>query len=178
MDVETSLEMIPTAALSDAQTGLTTMAPGIPSRVPGAKPGGPAFTVLCLAGSIPTVHHALLAARPGDMLVVDGQGDPSSALFGELVARDAGAAGPAGVVVDGAVRDVRGLRDLGFPTFARSVTPRVGTNRRPGKIGLQMVCAGGVVKPGDWIVGDDDGVGVVPKRQLPHLVETGLEIEE
>lgn len=178
MDPRPSLETIPTAALSDAQTGLTTLHPAISSRVPGAKLVGPAFTVLCLTGSIITVHRALLAARPGDVLVIDGQGDPSSALFGELMARDAKAAGLAGVVVDGAVRDVRGLCELGFPAFARWVTPRVGTNRRLGPIDVEIACGGVVVKPGDWIVGDDDGVVVVPKPHLLPLVEAGLTIEE
>lgn len=168
---------IPTAALSDAQTGLTTMHPAIANRTPSLKLIGPAFTVQCLVGSIITVHKALLEARPGDVLVVDGLGDHSGALFGELMARDAQFNQLAGIVVEGAVRDVAGLHTLGFPTFSRWVTPRVGTNRRLGQVGVQVSCGGVPVRPGDWIIGDDDGVVVVPQADVERIAKAGLEIE-
>lgn len=172
------LEAIPTAALSDAQTGLTTMHPAIRNRTPGLKLVGPAVTVRCLVGSIITVHQALATAEPGSVLVVDGLGDHVSALFGELMGRDARAAGLAGIVVDGAIRDVVGLRDLAFPTFSRWVTPRVGTNRRLGQVNVSISCGDVPVQPGDWIVGDDDGVVVVPQGDLETVVSAGLAIEE
>jgi 4-hydroxy-4-methyl-2-oxoglutarate aldolase len=170
--------MIPTAALSDAQTGLTTMHPAIENRTPGLKLVGPAVTVQCLVGSIITVHQALAGAAPGGVLVVDGLGDHVSALFGELMGRDARAAGLAGIVVDGAIRDVAGVRQLEFPTFSRWVTPRVGTNRRLGKINVPISCGGIAVQPGDWIVGDDDGVVVVPQADLEAITQAGLAIED
>lgn len=169
---------IPTAALSDAQTGLTTMHPAIANRTPSVKLIGPAFTVQCLVGSIITVHKALAEAQPGDVLVVDGLGDHTSALFGELMARDAQFNQLAGIVVDGAVRDVAGLHMLGFPTFSRWVTPRVGTNRRLGQVGGQITCGGVAVRPGDWIVGDDDGVVVVPQADAERIAKAGMAIEE
>ena len=178
MDIREALLTIPTAALSDAQTGMTTMDAGIKTRVPGVKLVGPAFTVRCLTGSIITVHKALAEAQPGDVLVVDGLGDATEALFGELMGRDAKAAGLAGVVIDGPVRDVVGLRELGLPSFSRHVTPRVGSNRRLGTVGARVSCGGITVEPGDWIVGDDDGVVVVPKADADRLVEAGLAIEE
>lgn len=169
---------IPTAALSDAQSGLTTMHPAIRNRTPGLTLMGPAFTVQCLVGSIITVHRALLEAQPGDVLVVDGLGDHSSALFGELMARDAAFNRLAGIVVDGAVRDVVGLQTLGFPSFSRWVTPRVGTNRRLGTVGGQISCGGVTVRPGDWLIGDDDGVVVVPQEETERIIQAGLAIEE
>jgi 4-hydroxy-4-methyl-2-oxoglutarate aldolase len=169
---------IPTAALSDAQTGLTTMHPAIVSRTPSLKLIGPAFTVQCLVGSIITVHKALAEAKPGDVLVVDGLGDHTSALFGELMARDAQFNELAGIVIDGAVRDVAGLHALGFPTFSRWVTPRVGTNRRLGQVGGRITCGGVPVQPGDWIVGDEDGVVVVPQEDADRIAKAGLAIEE
>jgi RraA family protein len=178
MDLRETLATIPTAALSDAQTGLTTLDAAIETRVPGAKLVGPAVTVNCLIGSIITVHQAMYSAAPGSILVVDGQGDQSSALFGELMARDAMRAGIAGVVVDGAVRDVAGLRELGLPIFSRWVTPRVGTNRRLGKVGVEIACGGVVVRQGDWIVGDDDGVVVVPQEVVTQIAQAGVAIED
>jgi regulator of RNase E activity RraA len=76
------------------------------------------------------------------------------------------------------VRDVLGLRALGLPVFARWVTPAVGTNRRLGTVGGRIACGGVVVDAGDWIVGDDDGVVVVPRERAAELVEAGLAIEE
>jgi len=178
MDIREALMMIPTAALSDAQTGMTTMDAGIKTRVPGVKLVGPAYTVRCLTGSIITVHKALAEAQPGDVLVVNGLGDATEALFGELMGRDAKAAGLAGVVIDGPVRDVVGLRELGLPTFSRHVTPRVGTNRRLGAVGISISCGGITVEPGDWIVGDDDGVVVVAKADAERLVDAGNAVEE
>jgi regulator of RNase E activity RraA len=178
MDIRAALLTIPTAALSDAQTGMTTMDAGIKTRVPGLKLVGPALTVRCLTGSIITVHKALAEAQPGDVLVVDGLGDATEALFGELMGRDAKAAGLAGVVIDGPIRDVTGLGELGLPAFSRHVTPRVGSNRRLGTVGARISCGGITVEPGDWIVGDDDGVVVVPREHAERLVAAGLAIED
>jgi len=175
---ENRIATIPTAALSDAQTGLTTMHPAIRNRTPGLKLAGPAVTVQCLVGSIITVHQALASAEPGSVLVVDGLGDHVSALFGELMGRDARAANLAGIVVDGAIRDVAGLGELAFPTFSRWVTPRVGTNRRLGRINMPISCGGIPVSPGDWIVGDDDGVVVIPQAEIDAVTDAGLAIED
>jgi 4-hydroxy-4-methyl-2-oxoglutarate aldolase len=172
------LHDIPTAALSDAQTGLTTMHPAIRNRTPGLKLVGPAVTVRCLVGSIITVHQALAMAEPGSVLVIDGLGDHVSALFGELMGRDARAAGLAGIVVDGAIRDVAGLGELAFPTFSRWVTPRVGTNRRLGQVNIPVSCGAVPVSPGDWIVGDDDGVVVIPAQDLERVIAAGQAIED
>jgi 4-hydroxy-4-methyl-2-oxoglutarate aldolase len=139
---------------------------------------GPAVTVRCLVGSIITVHQALAGAEPGSVLVVDGLGDHVSAFFGELMGRDARAAGLAGIVVDGAIRDVAGLGELGFPTFSRWVTPRVGTNRRLGQVNVPISCGGIPVNPGDWIVGDDDGVVVIPAADLEGIIADGQAIED
>src|SRR5688500_20397939 len=113
MDIRAALLTIPTAALSDAQTGMTTMDAGIKTRVPGVKLVGPAFTVRCLTGSIITVHKALAEAQPGDVLVVDGLGDATEAVFGELMGRGAKAAGLAGAGIDGRGRGIAGLRGPG-----------------------------------------------------------------
>jgi len=127
---------------------------------------GPAFTVQAYPGSILTVHKALTEARAGDILVVAGEGAvDAGALLGEIMARECVRRGFAGAVIDGAVRDSAGILDLGFPVYSAGITPRVGTNRRLGHTGVEIVCAGQLVKPGDLIVADADGVVVVPQNQ-------------
>jgi 4-hydroxy-4-methyl-2-oxoglutarate aldolase len=142
----------------------------IKSRVPGAIAAGPAFTVLCYPGSIITVHKALAEATAGDMLVVAGDGDEKGALLGELMSIACKTIGLAGAVIDGPVRDAAAMREIGFPVWARSVTPRVGTNRRVGQTNVPVACADVVVSPGDWVFADDDGVVVVPLANVETVL--------
>lgn len=158
------------AWVSDAQVMINTMAADIKPIWPGAQVVGPAFTARCYPGSIITVHKALLESPAGSVIVVDGSGDCTGALFGELMATEAKARGIAGVVIDGAVRDADGVGGLQFPMFARAVTPRVGSNRRVGATQEDIVCGGVVVHPGDIIVGGRDGVVVVPRPRLQDVM--------
>jgi 4-hydroxy-4-methyl-2-oxoglutarate aldolase len=166
------LERLEAAKVADAQQGLGIMDPGIRSIVPGIKAAGTAFTVKCYPGSIITVHRALVRAKPGDILVVDGEGDGrAGALMGELMAREAIDRGLRGVICDGALRDAAGLRDLAFPSFARWVTPRVGVNRRLGLTEVDVTVGGVVVRMGDYILADDDGVAVIPREQIDTIID-------
>lgn len=172
------LRELDTAGTSDAQKGMGVLEPSIRTVTPGLKLAGPAFTVKCYPGSIITVHKALTEARPGDVLVIDGEGDGrAGALIGELMAREARDRGLAGVVVDGPVRDASGIRALAFPTFARQVTPRVGVNRRLGFTQIDITVGSVVVHPGDWVLGDDDGVAIIPSSDLLSIVEAVEAIE-
>jgi 4-hydroxy-4-methyl-2-oxoglutarate aldolase len=164
------LRKLRTAWVSDAQGSMGVLHEAIKSRVPGAIAAGPAFTVACYPGSIITVHKALAEARAGDVLVVAGEADGRGALMGELMASACNVLGLAGAVIDGAVRDASGLREEGFPVYARSVTPRVGTNRRVGSTQVPVSCGGVVVHPGDWVLADDDGVVVVPAGDVEAVV--------
>ena len=175
------LRRMDTARVADAQGGFGILDPAIHTMVPGAKLAGPAFTVKCYPGSIITVHKALTEAKPGDVLVVDGEGDArAGALIGELMSRECIERGFAGVVIDGPVRDLNGMRDLGFPAFASSVSPRVGVNRRLGQTGIPVTVGGVIVNPGDYILGDDDGVAVIPAAKLAAILEAveGIERKE
>ena len=166
------LERLEAAKIADAQAGFGIMDPGIHSIVPGVKAAGTAFTVKCYPGSIITVHRALVRAKPGDVLVVDGEADGrAGALMGELMAREAIDRGLRGIVCDGALRDAAGLRELGFPSFARYVTPRVGVNRRLGLTEVDVTVGGVVVRMGDYILADDDGVAVIPREQIAEIIE-------
>ena len=169
-DIAERFRKLVTPWISDAQGSFGVMHADIKSRVPGAVQAGPAFTVLCYPGSIITVHKALAETKPGDMLVVAGDGDDKGALLGELMATACKAIGLAGAVIDGPVRDAAGIRELGFPVWARSVTPRVGTNRRVGQTQVPVACGDIVVHPGDWIFADDDGVVVVPAANVEKVL--------
>jgi RraA family protein len=169
-DLERKFGAATSANVSDVLGSLGVMHPGIKPAVPGFRMVGRAFTVKAYPGSIITVHKALVEASAGDLLVVDGEGDVGSgALLGEIMALECQTKGFAGIVIDGAVRDVDGLRELGFPVFARGVTPRVGTNLRMGQIQVPVSCGGIVVHPGDIILGDDNGVVAVPQDKEDGL---------
>lgn len=173
------LGRLDTAGAADAQQGFGVLDPSIRTVTPGLRVAGPAFTVKCYPGSIITVHKALLEARPGSVLVVDGEADGrAGALFGELMAREAKDRGFAGIVVDGAVRDGNGLRSLGFPTFASHISPRVGVNRRLGVTNVPVSVGSVVVNPGDYILADDDGVIAIPRLNLESVVEAVEAIEK
>ncbi len=164
------LKGVSPAWISDAQGSVGVVAPEINPVWPGARAVGPAYTARCYANSIITVHKALLEAPPGSVIVVDGGGEATGALFGELMATEAKSRGLAGVVIDGAVRDVDGLAELRFPVFARTVTPRVGSNRRVGTTQVAVACGGVVVHPGDIVAGGGDGVAVIARDHLSDVV--------
>jgi 4-hydroxy-4-methyl-2-oxoglutarate aldolase len=164
---------LPTAALSDGLRGQHTLDPAIQCMTPGVGLAGPAYTVLAEAGSIITVHKALLEAPAGSVIVVGGETSRIlyGALMGKLMGLQAKLLGIAGMVIDGAIRDVSDLREMGFPVFARAATPRVGTNRTVGQTQVPTPCGGIIVYPGDFVRGDDDGVMVVPANRLDQAVE-------
>lgn len=171
-DILERFRNLPSATLSDSLRGMHTLNVSIRSVTPGLELAGPAFTVLAEAGSIITVHKALLEAPAGTVLVVGGETsrDLDGALFGKLMATQAGRQGILGLIVDGPVRDVADLSELGFPVFARCTTPRVGMNRTVGQTQVPTPCGGIIVNPGDYVRGDDDGVTVVPETLLEQVV--------
>jgi 4-hydroxy-4-methyl-2-oxoglutarate aldolase len=124
---------------------------------------GPAFTVNCPAGDNLWIHRAVYAAQPGDVLVVQTRGEREAGYWGEILSEAAIARGLAGLVIDGGVRDVTRLAELGFPVFAANVCLR-GTLKEPasdGRLGEPVVIGTTLVRPGDAVVGDRDGVVVV-----------------
>jgi regulator of RNase E activity RraA len=143
---------------------------GIASMTPGATLAGPAFTVEVRPGDNLMLHAAIALAKPGDVLVVDGKGDTACALIGGLMVSTCKALRLGGVVIDGAVRDLIELRELGFPVFARATNPNGPSKLVPGRINWP-ICAGGVaVSPGDMVIADDDGVVVVERERAAALL--------
>jgi 4-hydroxy-4-methyl-2-oxoglutarate aldolase len=116
------------------------------------------------------IHKAVTLARPGDVLVINAGGFKDYAVFGDLLGLSCKVHGLAGVVIDGATRDAEGLQAIGFPVFARAVLPAGPFKASPGAINLAVSCAGMVVRPGDIIVGDADGVMVVPQEHAAGIL--------
>lgn len=161
-----------TPAVSDLMNRLYTMAPTIRNLTDdhlGVL--GPACTVKVYPGDNLMVHKALDVAQPGDVVVVDTSGSTMTAVLGDLISTKARHRGIAGFVIDGLVRDLGGIRQLGdFPVFARGVTPIGPLHRGPGEINCAIAAGGVVVHPGDVIVGDLNGVVVVPHQIADELL--------
>lgn len=161
---------MPAANISDAMANLNTMDSGIQALVPGATFCGPACTVVTRSGDFLAILQGLNAARRGDVLVISNQGAPDLALWGEITTTEAQLKGVVGLVVDGFVRDIAGIRKLAFPVFARGTIPRVTGRHSLGEVNVPVSCGGVVVNPGDIVVGDADGVVVVPQGKAKEIL--------
>jgi regulator of RNase E activity RraA len=161
--------------VADAMGRFGFMDPGMQSRS-GFALCGLAVTVQCRPADNLMVHKALQVATPGDIVVVSTCGNTTSAVFGELMCTTAAAAKLGGIVVDGAIRDVDGIARLGMPAFSRTVCPGSCDKDGPGEINVPISCGGAVVSPGDIIVGDADGIAVVPRAMAAEIVELVLQL--
>jgi 4-hydroxy-4-methyl-2-oxoglutarate aldolase len=155
--------------LADAMGRFNFMDSGIRSRSKLALYGR-AVTVLCRPADNLMVHKALQLAEPGEIVVVSTCGNTTSAVFGELMCHAAAAKKLGGIIVDGAIRDVEGITALGFPAYSRAVCPGGCDKDGPGEINVPISCGNAVVMPGDIIVGDDDGVAVVPAAHAEEVL--------
>lgn len=137
---------------------------------PRMKVAGPAFTVEVRPGDNLMIHAAMALAKPGDVLVIDGKGDQTSALMGTIMMTACRQLGLAGVVVDGAVRDSLEIDEMDYPVFSVGTNPNGPTKNNGGRIGQPVSVGGVTVSPGDFIIGDGDGVVVVEREVLPGLL--------
>ncbi|MDR3562404.1 MAG: 4-carboxy-4-hydroxy-2-oxoadipate aldolase/oxaloacetate decarboxylase [Negativicutes bacterium] len=132
---------------------------------------GTAFTVKARVGDNLMLHAAIDMAQPGEVIIVDDQGDSANSLIGENMMLWAERRGIAGMVIDGAVRDVETLSQMKFPVYAASVQPNGPYKDGPGEINVPICCGGITVNPGDIIVGDADGVVVIKAKDAPAVLE-------
>jgi regulator of RNase E activity RraA len=137
---------------------------------PRMKVAGTAFTVEVRPGDNLMIHAAMSLAKPGDVLVIDGKADLTSALMGTIMMTACKQLGIAGVVVDGAVRDTLEIDEMDFPVFAAGFNPNGPTKNCPGRIGHPVTVGGVTVHPGDFIIGDADGVVVVEREKIESLL--------
>lgn len=134
----------------------------------GARMVGRALTVQTCNGDWAKPVEAIDAASPGDVIVVDVGGAPI-AVWGELASNSAMQMGVRGVVIDGAIRDIDDIIDLGFPSFSRSVAPCAGEAKGWGGIGIEITVGGARVRTGDWIIGDESGLIVVSREEAVEV---------
>lgn len=157
--------------VTDAVGRLYSMDSGIrPLHQPAPRLVGTALTVKAVPGDNLAIHHALGLVRPGDVLVVDWRGFVEGCGTGVLSLVEPIHRGLAGVVCDGAWRDVPDIGALDFPLFGRGISPYSPPKARFGEVNVPVCCGGVVVEPGDVIVGDEGGVAVIPQRHLADVV--------
>jgi len=137
----------------------------------GAELAAPAYPVRCTPGDNLAIHAAVVRAPSGAALVVDVGDVHELGYWGEVLTTAAQARGLAGLVIDGGVRDVRALERLRFPVFAPTVALRGTTKKAEGTTGIGIRCGGVAVDPADWVVGDDDGVVVVPGAEIDAVLD-------
>lgn len=171
-DLASVAAQLGTATLHEAAGQIGAMHSAIVSRTPGLPLAGWAFPVACPANDNLWLHRAVYAAAPGDVLVVDVAGHFEAGYWGEILSWAARSRGLAGVVIDGGVRDVARLGEIGVPVFSRCRSIRGTTKHADGRGALNQptVVGGLTVQPGDLVVGDDDGVVLLPRPDVPGIL--------
>ncbi len=177
-DVVDALGQVPTAALGDGGNRLGFCDPRIKAVWGPARLSGRALTVYTRPGDNLALHEAVRRGRPGDVLVVNGGGDTSRALMGELIAERCINAGVRGMVIDGAVRDAETLREIGFPVWAVGVSPAGPYKDGPGTVGEPIALGNVACRTGDVVVADEDGVLVVPQLEAERTLAAGRAVVE
>ena len=170
------LKLVSTPNISDAMHRKGAMK-DILSVCQGAKAVGRAVTVQVFPGDWAKSVEAINVALPGDVIVINNN-STHVAPWGELATLSSINKGVAGVVIDGAVRDVDEIRRLNFPVFAASIVPNAGEPKGFGEINAEIQCGGQTVKPGDFIVGDDNGVVVIPRERAYEIARRSVEVEK
>jgi len=164
------------AAISDALGKRGAMDHDMQGRSANRAMAGPAFTVRVHTAGILMISQALTECPKGHVLVIDAQGELNTAVWGELTTYCAYHKGLAGVVIDGAIRDAMKIARHPLPVYARAVVPNGGGAEYLGEINVTVSCGGQVVRPGDWLIGDADGVVVAPAEKLADALELAARI--
>jgi len=159
------------ATVHEAQGRVGLMNPEMRPIADGLKLIGRAVTVSCTPGDNTMIHVAMEQCVPGDVMVVSVVSRSDCGYFGDLLATLMIARGVAGLVIDSGVRDLADLRRMGLPVFSRCIAAQGTVKETLGDVNTPIVCAGQLVRPGDLIVADDDGVVVVDRRRLTEVAE-------
>ena len=168
--IEERLFVLPTTALSDATGGHTNVATYIKPLADHFKIAGRALTVRLPDGENGAVLEAISKAERGDILVIDAKGNTNRAVAGDFVMQLAQGVGVQAFVVDGVIRDAAAARDINFPVFAIGSTVAAGNKNGGGVVGRRISIGGVPIETGDYIVGDIDGVIVIPKADVESVV--------
>lgn len=168
-DWVSKFEALPVANVSDSMHRMSAGGAQLRPMHRQGKLAGPALTVKAPPGDNLMLHKAIDMAVPGDVIVMDAGGEVSHAVMGEMMLAHARARGIAGFVLNGAIRDADAFLDMNVPTFARGVTHRGPYKNGPGEVNCPIAIGGMVVMPGDLVLGDSDGVVVVPFEDVAEV---------
>jgi 4-hydroxy-4-methyl-2-oxoglutarate aldolase len=171
LQVIEELAQISTATVHEALGGIGDIDPAIAALWAECRLCGPAFTIECQPGDNLMIHYALAKAPRGDVLVVSTQGSSDRGSWGLITTRAAQTRGLAGLVIDGSVRDSAAIEQLGFPVFCRGRAVKGTLKEGIGRAGVPISVGGQMVNPGDILLGDRDGVVVVPKARLGQTLK-------
>jgi len=175
-EIMDALSLVSTCNICDAMHNKGAMRGIFPVRE-GIHMVGRALTVKTMDGDWAKVVEAVDMAGTGDVIVVQA-GEGRKAVWGELATWSAFKRDIAGIVIDGAIRDVHVIKNMDIPVFAKKMVPEAGEPKGYGEIGGEIICGGQVVRKGDWIVGDDNGVVVIPKEEAQMIANRAINIME
>lgn len=175
-NIREALEMVSTANISDAMHRAGDL-PGLRPVLPGIRMAGPVVTVRTYPGDWAKPVEAIDVAGEGDVLVIDAGGRPP-AMWGELATHSAIQRKLAGIAADGGVRDTPEIIRLGFPAWSSVITPTAGEPKGFGEINVPIKIGGIRIYPGDWAVGDDDGVVIIPKARAAEFANRAMDVLE
>lgn len=159
------------ATVHEAQARSGYLGPGLRPIQAGARIGGTAVTALCWPGDNLMVHAAVEQCGAGDVLVVTTTSSCTDGMIGELLATSLAARGVRGVVVNAGVRDVAELRAMGFPAWAAAISAQGTVKQSAGAVNVPVSIGGQLIRPGDAIIADDDGVVCVPRPAVAAVLE-------